>query len=140
MSIIGIGVQAGGPDDGGIGRIKVGLYQLFREHCTSTYCDAVDAYSPVIRVDGKFTQFGDEGITRLRFSKIRRTITADIQIPESVWRPKSRNQLRDYIADKVRESIEVFTLRLKNDKHIVNEVLLFKEIDIAIERYKKINY
>lgn len=140
MSIIAIGVDAGGPEDGGIGRIKVDLYKLFCEHCTSTYCDAIDAYSPVIRVDGRFAQFGDEAITRLRFSKVRRTITADIQIPEVIWRHKSKNKLRDYIADKVRESIIIFIERLKRDKHFVDEDALFKEINFAIEQYKKIDY
>ena len=96
MSIVSIGVQSGGPKDGDIGRIKVDLYKALKNSCTSTYCDAIDEYAPVIRVDGSIQKFGEEEITRLRFAKKQRYITADIQIPESVWEPKSKNNIRDY--------------------------------------------
>ncbi|WP_286718840.1 hypothetical protein [Thalassolituus sp. UBA2009] len=140
MNIISIGVQSGGPGKHNIGSIKVDLYKLFNKYCTSTYCEEVDQYSPVIRVDGKISTFGDEGITRLRFAKKRKTITADIQIPISVWEPKSPNEIRDYIADKVRDSIEVFVARLKKDKIDVDDKKLFTEIDLAIKEFKAKNY
>lgn len=50
MSIISIGVQSGGPKDGDIGVIKIDLYKAFNESCTSSYCEAIDEYAPVIRV------------------------------------------------------------------------------------------
>ena len=140
MSIVSIGVQVGGPKDGGIGNIKIDLYKAFEKRCQSTYCEAIDEYAPVIRVDGPLNKFGDEGITRLRFAKKQRYITADIQIPESVWHPKSKNEIRDYIADKIREAIQLFVSRLKKEKIEVNEEALFSEIDLAIESFKGIDY
>lgn len=140
MSIISIGVQAGGPNDGGIGKIKVDLYKEFEKHCTSTFCESVNEYAPVIRVDGNITQFGEEEITRLRFAKKQKYITADIQVPESVWKPKSKNQIRDYIASKVRDSIVLFVERLKKDKLEINDLSLLGEVDKAIESFLRINY
>jgi len=140
MSIISIGVQSGGPKDGDIGVIKLDLYKAFNENCKSTYCEAVDEYGPVIRVDGSIRKFGDEGITRLRFAKKQRSITADIQIPESVWQPKSRNEIRDYIASKIRESITIFVARIQKDKIEVDEVQLFRDVDAGIKQFLEINY
>ena len=97
MDIVSIGAQCGGPKDGGIGDIKVDLYKALRDSCSSTYCEAIDQYAPVLRIDGSIQKFGDEDITRLRFAKKQRYITADIQIPESVWQPKSKNQIRDKV-------------------------------------------
>jgi len=140
MSIVSIGVQSGGPKDGGIGKIKVDLYKALRDSCTSTFCKAVDEYSPVIRVDGSIQQFGTEEITRLRFAKKQRYITADIQIPESVWSVKTKNELRDYISQKIRESIELFVARLKKERIEVDAESLFKEIDAGIKYFNNINY
>jgi hypothetical protein len=138
--VISIGVQSGGPKDGGFGKIKVDLYRLLKKHCKSTHCDAIDEYVPIFRIDGKLDQFGPESITRLRFAKKQRYITADIQVPEKIWLPKSKNEIRNYIAEKVREAITIFANRLKKDKHDVNEKNLFKEIDLAIKEFKTIDY
>ena len=140
MSTISIGVQSGGPEDGDIGRIKVDLYKSFKNSCTSTHCDAIDEYAPVIRVDGSIQKFGEEKIARLRFAKKQRYITADIQVPESVWKPKTKNEIRDYIALKIRESIELFVTRLKKEKLEIDDVSLFREIDLGINEFMNINY
>jgi hypothetical protein len=100
MDIVSIGAQSRGPKDGGIGVIKVDLYKALRDSCTSTYCEAIDEYAPILRIDRSFQKFGDEDITRLKFAKKQRYISADIQIPESVWQPKSKNQIRDYLSSK----------------------------------------
>jgi len=72
--------------------------------------------------------------------KKQRYITADIQIPESVWQSKSKNKIRDYLALKIREVIELFVARLKKDKLEINEQLLLIEIDQDISEFKKIDY
>ena len=140
MSIISIGVQSGGPKDGDIGLIKLDLYKAFNESCKSSYCESIDQYAPVIRVDGSISKFGEEGITRLRFAKKQRSITADIQIPESVWQPKSRNEIRDYIASKIREAITIFVARIKKDKIEVDELQLLRDVDSGIKQFLEINY
>jgi len=140
MSIISIGGQSGGSKDGGIKKIKVDLYKELGKTCLSTYCEAIEKYAPVLRVDGNIRQFGNEEITRLRFARKQRYITADIQIPESIWSSKTKNEIRDYIAQKVRESIVLFVARLKKEKFEVDEQALFRDIDAGIQNFKKINY
>ena len=138
--IISIGGQTGGPHDGGIKSIKVDLYKILKKYCESTYCREIDQYAPVLRVDGTITKFGPEGITRLRFSRKKRYITVDIQIPEDVWQPKSKNELKLYLSEKLRDSIEVCVRRLKKDNLDVNETKLFSEIDAAIKEFNQIDY
>ena len=52
LGVISIGVQNGGPEDGGLGDIKIDLWRLFAQHCRSSYCTAVAHYAVVLRVDG----------------------------------------------------------------------------------------
>ena len=131
-NFISIGCQSGGPNSGGIGEIKVRLYHAFSRHVTSTHCAAIDEYGLVLRVDGAFAKFGSEGIARLRLAKKSRYITADIQIPENVWMPKSECEIMLYLSDVVRRALVQCVLRLKKDKYNVSEVALFTEVDTAI--------
>lgn len=132
LGVISIGVQGGGPRDGGLGVIKIDLWQLLVKHCRSSYCPAVDHYSLAVRIDGDFQKFGQEGIERIRRSRRNRYIGADIIIPESAWRDRSRNELRDYLARQVRAAVQSCVARLQEDKESVDESRLFGEIDAAI--------
>ena len=134
-SVISIGCQAGGPEVGFVGDLKVPLYRALAKHVTSSHCSAVDEYAIVLRVDGSLDQFGDEGFARLRYAKARRYITVDVQIPKAVWQPMSKPQFRSYIAHRVKEAVAVCTERLRQDKQAVAEKELYAEIEAAINEY-----
>ncbi|MCW5558601.1 MAG: hypothetical protein KIT22_12310 [Verrucomicrobiae bacterium] len=140
LGVISIGAQCGGPEDGGLGDIKVDLYRLFLRHCRSSYCPSVAHYALALRIDGEFQKFGAEGIERIRRSKRDRYIGADIVIPDSVWQGRSRNELRDYLARQVRAALQRCVARLRKDKESVNESQLFEEIDAAIAEFRRIDY
>ena len=140
LGIISIGCQNGGPEDGGLGDIKVDLWRLFVRHCHSTFCPGIAHFALALRVDGEFQQFGAEAIDHIRRSRRGRFIGADIIIPGSVWRDKSRNQLRDYLAKRVREALVTCVTRLRGDKEPVDEASLFAEIDGALSEFMKIDY
>ena len=140
LGIISIGVQNGGPKDGGLGDIKIDLWRLFVRHCQSSYCPAVAHYALVLRIDGEFQKFGQEGIERIRRSKRDHDIGAEIIIPESVWQERSRNELRDYLAAQVRAALQSCVARLRKDKETVDEPRLFTEIDAAISEFRQIDF
>jgi hypothetical protein len=140
LGVISIGVQNGGPEDGGIGDIKIDLWKLFLRHCRSSRSPAVDHYALAVRTDGKFQKFGKEGIERVRRRRADRYIGAEIIIPESVWRPKSRNELRDYLATQVRAALQACVARLRKDKERVDEVRLFGDVDTALSQFGAIDY
>ena len=135
MPFVGIGCQNGGPEDGGIGELKVQLYQALRRHLTSSHCAAVDEYAIVLRVDGSLDTFGAEGLARLRFAKARRYITIDVQIPEAVWRPLDRGQIKEYLAHRIRDAIEGCVARLQKDRQAVETGRLFSEINVATAEF-----
>jgi len=138
--IISIGLQSGGPENRGLSNLKIDLRRLFDQHCRSSYCPTVAHYALGLRVDGKFDKFGEEGIERVRRSKRDRYISADIIIPEAVWRGRSRNELRDYLARQVRAAVQSCVARLRKDKETVEESQLFAEIDAAIGEFTQIDY
>jgi hypothetical protein len=92
LGIISIGVQCGGPSDGGLGVMKVELWKLFLQHCKSSHCPNVAHYALALRIGGEFQDFGKEGIAMVGRNKKESCIGADIVIPKSVWggkRPQS---------------------------------------------------
>ncbi len=132
---ISIGAQIGGPEARLLGELKVPLYQALREHVTSTHCSAIDEYVLVLFVDGSLDKFGPEGLTRLRFARARRYITLDIQVPESVWQPLSRQQAKGYLVRQVRAALETCVRRLAKDGHQIDEQLLWNEVSEATASY-----
>jgi len=140
LGVISIGCQNGGPKDNGIGDIKVDLSRLLREHCSSTHCATVDHFALALRVGGEFADWSPERIHKVRRSRKERYIGCDIDIPMAVWASQKTNQLKDYLAEKVREAIEILVARIEKDKETINKDKLFCEIDGAIKRFKNNNY
>lgn len=140
LGIISIGCQSGGPEDGGLGDIKVDLWRLFVRHCHSTFSPNIAHFALALRIDGEFQQFGTESIDHIRRSRRDRLIGVDIVIPGEVWRDKSRNELRNYLAARVREALGVCVTRLRRDKEQVDEASLFAEVDGALSEFMKIDY
>ena len=140
LGIVSIGVQNGGPEDGGLGKIKVDLWRSLCRHCHNSYCVAVAHFALVLRVGGKFVDFSPEGIEKVRRSKQDRVVGADIVIPRTVWHGKTRNELRDYLVGQVRAALQECVARLRKDKETVDEPRLFSEIDAAIAEFTQMYY
>lgn len=140
LGVISIGCQNGGPRDNGIGDIKVDLWRLLLDSCTSTHCAAVDHFALALRVGGEFADWAPERIHRVRRNRKDRYIGCDIDIPVTVWTSQSTNQLKEYLAEKVRSAIETLVARLEKDKEAINKDRLLHEIDDAIVRFKSNNY
>ena len=132
---ISIACEQGGPEGGYVAKLKVPLYQTLSRHVTSTHCATIDRYALVLRVDGSLATYGEEGNARLRFAKVGRYITVDIQIPEHVWRPMTEAQTKSYLAGAVKSALKACTGRLARDKVAVNEAALLREVDAAIADY-----
>lgn len=129
---ISIGCQQGGPEGGYFAALKVPLYRCLCKHVTSTHCPAIDEYALVLRIDGSFDKFGEEGIARLRFAKARRSITCDIQVPEAIWRPMTELQTKQYLAHSVKAALAFCATRLRRQRAEVNDTALQLEVDAAI--------
>ena len=134
-SFISIGAQIGGPENCPIGDLKVPLYHLLSKHVTSTHCTSIDEFSIVLRVDGTLQKFGKEGLARLRFSKIRRYITVDVQIPEEIWKPLNIEESKQYLVKQVVLALTECVARLKKEKIAVEENTLFSQLSAAINEY-----
>jgi Ankyrin repeats (3 copies) len=131
---ISIGQQSGGPDDG-LMWPKVHLYMMLAKHCTRTYCPAIDQFSLVLRVSGKFDDFGPEAIEHIRRRRQERYITADIVVPVRRWKGKTEKELKKYLAAQVRTGLERLVARLKKDREDVDDVALFADVDTGIAEF-----
>lgn len=140
LGVISIGEHCGGPEDGGLGHMKVDLWKLFLQHCRSTYCSAVAHYALLLVVGGEFQKFDSESFEPPTRNRKHKTIEVHVIIPELAWRLRNRNALRDYLAKLVRKGIELCVASLVKDEESVDKASLFGEVDEAIERFLAIDY
>jgi len=133
--VITIGAQCGGPDTGPRSQIKVDLWRALREECRESFCPAIDKYALVLRISGALDDFGPESIERIKRRRPDRYITADIVIPESVWRPLTLDQSKYYLAQRVRAAIVAVADRLAHDREDVDSVALLAGVDAGIARF-----
>jgi len=138
--MITIGAQCGGPKDGGIGDFKVDLFHLLGQHCADTYCDSVDEFALVLRINGTLDSFGAESIERIRRSKKDRCITVDIVIPMERWQPLTTSKLKKYVAVQVRSAIQMCAARLEKDRENIDSESLLNDADVAIRKFLKMKH
>jgi hypothetical protein len=133
--VITLGAQCGGPDTGPISKIKIDLWRALQDECRDSFCPAIDEYAIVLRISGELDDFGAESIGRIRRRRPDRYITADIVIPESVWRPLTFDQSKFYLAGRVRAAIVAMADRLTDDREDVDSVALLARVDAGITRF-----
>lgn len=135
LPAISIGCQQGGPEPCLIPSSKVSLCKALAKHVTSTHCAEIDEYALVLRVDGTLDKFGEEGLARLKLAKTRRYITVDIQIPEKIWQPMSKDTTANYLAKVIQSAIAACTMRLIKEKYSVDVETLTQEVSAGINEY-----
>ena len=138
--VVSIGAQCGGPEDGGLGDIKVHLYKSFLRNCHKSYSDTVRHFALALRIEGKFRGFGKEGIEGVRRNNRESYIGADIVIPSAVWKGKAPNELRDYLASQVNAALNRCLMRLEKDKVRIDSASLRSDFERAIEQFKQMDF
>jgi hypothetical protein len=135
LGVISIGAQSGGPRDGGLSSLKVELWRALFAHCRKSHSAAVAHYALALRISGPFTDFGREGVEKVRRSKKEAYIGADIIVPESRWASFSEDTARAYLAKVVREALCLCLARLRKDKEPADESALLMDVDAAIAEF-----
>ena len=133
--VVSIGCQCGGPDDGGIARIKVELWRLLKAKCSSTHCPAVDHYAIVLRVGGTFGDWSPAQIHRIRRNRVNRSIACDVDIPVAEWQGRTPSELRSDLAERVEAAIQAMTQRLQADREALDFTRLMHEVRAATSRF-----
>jgi len=135
LGVISIGAQGGGPEDGGLGTLKVELWRALCQHCTESYSSSVAHYALALRISGPINDFGAEGIDKIRRSRKEAYIGADIVVPEQRWRSLKGDETRSYLGRVVREAICSCLARLRKDGEPADEAALLSRVDTAIAQF-----
>ena len=137
LGVVSIGCQSGGPDDGGIGTIKVELWRFLKAECSSTHCPAVDHYAIVLRVGGSFAEWSPAKIHRIRRDRVNRSIGCDINIPVAEWLGRTPSELRCGLVERVEAAIQAMTQRLQVDGEDLDLTSLMREVRAATSRFRE---
>jgi hypothetical protein len=134
-SPISIGCDCGGPEAKAFCELKISLFHSLSKYVASTHCSEIDEYALVLRVDGQYAKFGPEGVYRVRLSKSKRYISADIQIPQEIWQPMNEYQMKMYLAQQIKSAVLKCVSRLQKEKYQVEEDKLKNQIESSISNY-----
>ena len=134
-SFISIGADLVEPEAKALADLKIPLFRLLSESVNSTHCAAIDEYALVLRFDGRFAQFGEEGLARLHLAKARRYVTIDIQIPEAIWKPMNAEDFKAYLSRQVLLALKACVARLQKEKFVVEEKALLAQVGSAMQQY-----
>ena len=135
LGIISIAEQTGGPDDGGIGDLKVDLWRLLKQNCTTTFCQSVDHFAIMLYVGGELRSFGPDTFRNLRRSKKHRDISVEVVISIDTWQTKSATELRKMLSDIVLKALMLCVKRIKTDGDIIDENSLTKAVSIVLNDF-----
>lgn len=111
------------------------LYKLLSKHCLGPYSPDVDEFSLILRVDGDFWHWEQEGCDRMRRSKKGRYITIDIYVPRQRWEGVSGINIRRYLAACTEEALRKMIGKLQRDKTPVDGAALLRDFASVKEHY-----
>jgi hypothetical protein len=128
-SFISIACDCGGPEARFVGERKVLLYQALSRSVSSTHCSAIDEYALVLYVDGSVAKYGPEGLSRLRFAKVRRYISVDLVVSETRWKSLERSELDALLVEQVKLGLEACCQRLERDRQHVDRTAFMSQVE-----------
>jgi hypothetical protein len=123
-----VGAELGGPDVGGWVRSdRVLLNHLFDKYCAEPYNSEVTSIALFLRVEGRITSYGFEGLDSVERLKRYQAVGVDISVQRKDWnvRPAA---FKKFLWHWVHEGIWACVARMKKDKLAVDEDRLRKDL------------
>jgi hypothetical protein len=113
------------------------LAELFRALCRNTsYSDDVSTFAIAYYADGSLSKYGFRGPRRIRLTASDATITADLGIPDEIWRGGGGIcALRIFLARGFYSIFEQFVARIKKRKMHVDEESLMRDVSSVLETF-----
>ncbi|WP_052702417.1 hypothetical protein [Marinomonas sp. S3726] len=90
------------------------LNDFFKEDILGAYFKTIVMFSIVFRVSGKVRDFGSEGPERMKYLKKDAEITIDLVFPEHSWRGEAQNDLKQCVANGVRECLSLMLTKAQS--------------------------
>lgn len=111
------------------------LRELLKKYCNKQYCEEVDEFSLILRVDGELWFWEFEGCDKLRLSKKHKYITIDIGIPRCRWEDVNSVDIRKYLFINLKGALDRIIKRLKKEKYIVKETELWADVCVIEDQF-----
>lgn len=111
------------------------LRKLLEKNCVGPYCKDIDEFAFVLRIDGDIWYWNFSGCEKLRLSKKHKYITVDVGVPKCRWQGRTANEIRTYLADCVRQGLDMMVARLKKDKYEIDAIRLMADYERLLEDY-----
>ncbi|MDA8235188.1 MAG: hypothetical protein M0Z31_10385 [Clostridia bacterium] len=111
------------------------LRRILKTYANVPYSSEIDEFAPIARVDGDIWHWNFEGCRKLRLNRKERYITVDIGMPRNRWEGASAKEIRCYLAENLKQALELFVKRLKKEKISVNEERLFQDYAKVEDEY-----
>ena len=137
--ILPVAVQCGGPDDKEIFETKRKLFMIIKDKMKLDYNCEVKHFAIVYRVAGKYANWGEDKIERIRRDKIRKFISCDIVVGQETVEELNNNSISNFVCKSIRDALVVMINRIKKDKLPIDDLSLLSDYDICVTTFNKHN-
>lgn len=112
------------------------LVKLFKEHMQGDYLKTIDEFCVILRVSGDVTDYGGDGPELLRYQKKSRYIKVDFVIPESKWRGRSPEFIKNNFCNGIRECFRLMVERAEKAKELIDKQKLIDDFEKSMALFE----
>lgn len=112
------------------------IKKALKKHRDSRYCDSIDEFSFLLRVDGQITQWEFYGCENIDFNLKERFISIDVGVPILIWK-KSNKDIADYFSKSILEGADKMVEYLLEKNISIEKKALRNDLISALEGYVK---
>ena len=108
------------------------LNRIMKENINTEYFKTIQELCIILRVSGPITDFKGDGPELLRYQKKSRYIKIELVIPESKWRDRSPEFVKDNYIKGIRECFYLLVERAEKENEIIDKENLVNDFERAM--------
>ncbi len=108
------------------------LRKLIDKYVQGNYLKSIQEFCIILRVSGPITDFKGDGPELLRYQKKSRYIKIELVIPESKWRDRSPEFVKDNYIKGIRECFYLLVERAEKENEIIDKENLVNDFERAM--------
>ena len=113
------------------------LKKVFKEYMQGNYLKTVEEICIILRVSGDVSDFKGDGPEVLRHVKKSRYIKIDFVIPESKWRGKSKESIKQNFCDGITKCFYLIVERAEKNDELVDKQGLIDDFEKSMRIFRE---
>ncbi|GAA5525735.1 hypothetical protein Maes01_02307 [Microbulbifer aestuariivivens] len=107
---------------------------MFKQLGEAGFCDQIDEFCFILRVDGEISQWEFEGCENIDVDLKERYVSIDIGVPKEMWQSQDEDAIRAYLVGCMQDGLQMM-VRALEEKNIQVNTQIFTELSSLLSEY-----